>query len=141
MGDLDDDGDLDLFMSHLANESNTCYLNNGGLFDDATAARFSDAAALPAQSFIEVTEAVTVESGDFRFAAAAAALEGRLTAEELERQGLDLPLLIGVHRGVEKASANTSLPQRRDLVLHQGDQRRDHHPDTAAYQGRQLVTQ
>ena len=36
--DIEADGDLDLFMSHLANESNTCYLNNGGLFDDATAA-------------------------------------------------------------------------------------------------------
>jgi enediyne biosynthesis protein E4 len=36
-GDLDDDGDLDLFMTHLASESNTLYLNEGdGWFEDRT---------------------------------------------------------------------------------------------------------
>ena len=35
--DLDSDGRLDLFMSHLRGESNTLYLNRGGWFDDATA--------------------------------------------------------------------------------------------------------
>jgi hypothetical protein len=38
-GDLDDDGDLDLFMTHLAGETNTVYLNDGqGWFEDRTAA-------------------------------------------------------------------------------------------------------
>ena len=35
--DIDNDGDLDLFMSHLRNESNTFYLNDGGVFEDTTA--------------------------------------------------------------------------------------------------------
>lgn len=36
--DLESDGDVDLFMSHLRAQSNTFYLNSGqGLFDDATA--------------------------------------------------------------------------------------------------------
>lgn len=34
-GDFDDDGDLDLFMTHLADEYNTLYRNDGsGLFED-----------------------------------------------------------------------------------------------------------
>jgi len=37
VGDLDSDGDPDLFMSHLNRETNTIYLNDGsGLFEDAT---------------------------------------------------------------------------------------------------------
>ena len=36
--DIDNDGDLDLHMSHLAQETNTCYLNANGSFDDSTAA-------------------------------------------------------------------------------------------------------
>lgn len=35
--DAEADGDLDLFMTHLRNESNTLYINNGGVFDDKTA--------------------------------------------------------------------------------------------------------
>ena len=36
-GDFDNDGDLDLFMTHLLNETNTIYKNNGkGYFRDAT---------------------------------------------------------------------------------------------------------
>ena len=36
-GDLDGDGDLDLFMAHLTSETNTLYLNDGhGIFSDAT---------------------------------------------------------------------------------------------------------
>ena len=37
-GDFDNDGDEDLFMTHLAAETNTLYLNNGtGLFEDRSA--------------------------------------------------------------------------------------------------------
>lgn len=37
-GDFDNDGDEDLFMTHLATETNTLYLNNGtGLFEDRSA--------------------------------------------------------------------------------------------------------
>jgi hypothetical protein len=37
--DLDDDGDLDLFMTHLTGETNTLYINDGqGWFEDRTAA-------------------------------------------------------------------------------------------------------
>ena len=34
--DVDDDGDLDLFMTHIRNETNTWYRNDGGIFTDAT---------------------------------------------------------------------------------------------------------
>ncbi len=38
-GDLDDDGDDDLFMTHLTGETNTLYMNDGqGWFEDRTAA-------------------------------------------------------------------------------------------------------
>ena len=36
--DIDHDGDLDLFMSHLRGETNTFYFNRNGLFEDATSA-------------------------------------------------------------------------------------------------------
>jgi hypothetical protein len=34
--DIDDDGDLDLFMSHLRGETNTLYINEGRFFRDGT---------------------------------------------------------------------------------------------------------
>ncbi|MEE2883527.1 MAG: CRTAC1 family protein [Planctomycetota bacterium] len=34
--DVDEDGDLDLFMTHIRNETNTWYRNDGGVFTDAT---------------------------------------------------------------------------------------------------------
>ncbi len=37
-GDIDGDGDEDLFMTHLSMEVNTVYVNDGGLFFDRTAA-------------------------------------------------------------------------------------------------------
>ena len=39
-GDFDDDGDLDIILTHLTSETNTLYLNDGhGLFDDHSQAR------------------------------------------------------------------------------------------------------
>lgn len=37
--DIENDGDLDLFMTHLVDETNTLYLNHGGFFEDVTATR------------------------------------------------------------------------------------------------------
>lgn len=36
--DLDDDADLDLFMTHFAHESNTLYINEAGAFEDRSTA-------------------------------------------------------------------------------------------------------
>ncbi len=49
--DVDNDGDLDLFMSHLREESNTLYLNDKGLFDDATAMMGLGAPSMPYTGF------------------------------------------------------------------------------------------
>jgi len=50
--DFDDDGDLDLFMTHLANESNTLYINDGaGLFQDRTLELGLAAPSLPYTAF------------------------------------------------------------------------------------------
>jgi len=49
--DADDDGDLDLFMSHLRDESNTFYLNQGGTFEDATAVMGLAASSIPFTGF------------------------------------------------------------------------------------------
>jgi hypothetical protein len=37
VADLENDGDLDLFLTHLRGETNTLYLNDGGVFEDVTA--------------------------------------------------------------------------------------------------------
>jgi hypothetical protein len=34
--DIENDGDMDLFMTHLRNETNTCYVNRNGFFTDKT---------------------------------------------------------------------------------------------------------
>ncbi len=46
--DLDHDGDLDLFMTHLSDETNTLYTNNRGVFKDVTA---SSGLAAPSLNF------------------------------------------------------------------------------------------
>ncbi len=51
-GDVDGDGDLDLFMAHLARESNTLYRNDGyGNFDDVTALSGLGTPSLPLTGF------------------------------------------------------------------------------------------
>lgn len=49
--DVDQDGDLDLFMTHLVNESNTLYLNHDGVFEDVTSMRGLAAPSLEFTSF------------------------------------------------------------------------------------------
>ncbi len=51
-GDVDNDGDLDLFLTHLTGESNTLYLNDGaGNFDDATIGAGLDAGSRDVTGF------------------------------------------------------------------------------------------
>ncbi len=51
-GDLDNDGDDDLFMTHLGSDTNTFYLNNGeGQFDDRSSASGLGAPSLEATGF------------------------------------------------------------------------------------------
>jgi hypothetical protein len=49
--DLENDGDLDLFVAHLRGETNTLYLNDGGDFEDVTAPRGLGAPSLPFTGF------------------------------------------------------------------------------------------
>ena len=52
LGDADTDGDLDLFMTHLVNQTNTLYLNDGAFgFEDASAARGLGAPSLKYTGF------------------------------------------------------------------------------------------
>lgn len=51
-GDVDNDGDDDLFMTHLSSDTNTLYVNNGlGLFDDRSAASGLGAPSLEGTGF------------------------------------------------------------------------------------------
>jgi hypothetical protein len=49
--DAENDGDLDLFISHLRSETNTFYLNHGDWFEDVTALRGLAAPSLPFTGF------------------------------------------------------------------------------------------
>jgi len=49
--DLEDDGDLDLFVTHLRDETNTFYRAQGGLFSDGTAASGLGSTSLPFTGF------------------------------------------------------------------------------------------
>ncbi len=65
--------------------------------------------------------------------------------EQVQGSGLDLlpglPPLVGAGGGVQARGGHTLLLQGRNLVDHQGDQRRDHHPDPRAHQAGNLVAQ
>ena len=50
-GDVDGDGRTDLLLTHLARESNTLYLDRGGLCEDVTAAAGLGAPSLPYTGF------------------------------------------------------------------------------------------
>ena len=52
-----------------------------------------------------------------------------------------LRLLVGGHRAVQHGGGNTHLRQLRGLVLHQGDQRRDHDGGAAEHDRGQLIAE
>jgi hypothetical protein len=49
--DLENDGDLDLFMTHLRDETNTLYRNQDGLFEDATVSMGLSTPSIPYTGF------------------------------------------------------------------------------------------
>ena len=51
VGDLENDGDADLFVTHLRGETNTLYLNDGGVFEDVTATTGLAAPSVPLTGF------------------------------------------------------------------------------------------
>ena len=51
IADLENDGDLDLFVTHLRGETNTLYLNEGGIFEDVTATTGLAAASVALTGF------------------------------------------------------------------------------------------
>jgi hypothetical protein len=54
---------------------------------------------------------------------------------------LDRAALVGILGRVEEPGADAQRAQRVDLVLHEGDQRRDDDPDTGPHERRDLVAQ
>lgn len=51
LADIGDDGDLDFFVSHLRDETNTLFVNEGGAFDDQTSMSGLGAPGLPFTGF------------------------------------------------------------------------------------------
>lgn len=50
-GDVDGDGDEDIFLTHLESETNTLYVNDGGFFDDGSAASGLGLPSMPFTGF------------------------------------------------------------------------------------------
>ena len=71
------------------------------------------------------------------------ALGGDIQQVELAAQqlGFDRARLAGIERGIEKRRAHPGLFERRHLVLHERDQRRDHDAGAGAGDGRDLEAQ
>ena len=59
----------------------------------------------------------------------------------IEQGGLGRCLFFGRQGRVEVGGGDAELAQRRHLIGHQRDQRRDHHPGAGTQQGRDLVAQ
>ena len=51
VGDYDNDGDEDIFIAHLSRETNTLYVNDGGVFSDRTALAGLGPSSLPYTAF------------------------------------------------------------------------------------------
>ena len=62
-GDMDADGDADIFITHLKGESNTLYVNNGsGIFFDGTLTAGLAAPSIPATRPSEAEPRATVRN-------------------------------------------------------------------------------
>ena len=88
-GDVDDDGDLDLFMTHIIKQKNTLYINDGdGLFRDATARFGLDSSSRPSTGFGAFWFDVDNDGRLDLFAANGAVKKN----EALAREGVEIPL-------------------------------------------------
>jgi hypothetical protein len=69
----------------------------------------------------------------------------RRDVDEIERArqeiGLDAARLGHAQRGIEEGCAHAELGERRHLILHESDERRDHDPRAPPQHGRELVAQ
>lgn len=89
IGDVDDDGDEDLVMSHLDQETNTLYRNQGGTFVDASATSGVGPASLRYTGFGIVLADLDLDGG-----ADLVVTNGAVTLKlEQVAQGLPLPLV------------------------------------------------
>jgi len=88
-GDVDDDGDLDLFMTHIIKQKNTLYVNDGdGLFRDATARFGLDSSSRPSTGFGAFWFDADNDGRLDLFAANGAVKKN----EALAREGVEIPL-------------------------------------------------
>jgi len=118
-GDVDDDGDLDLFMTHIIKQKNTLYVNDGGgLFRDATARFGLDASSRPSTGFGAFWFDVDSDGRLDLFAANGAVKKN----EALAREGVEIPLdeanqlfLNQGDDGFREASRDAGLSDRTEV--------------------------